>query len=111
MDRSSLLEFIKNKWKIDMAITAPQAGRTFDTSRGNARYYLNQLVDEGILIRIQHEHNVWYLLSIHKRSFQKFESIGVFLSGRGTNRFVPPSQNSVAETCEDFGWSIADEDD
>ncbi len=102
MDRSHLLEFVKNQWKNDMAITAPQAGRNFDTSRGNARYHLNQLVDEGILIRIQHKHNVWYLLSIHKKRFEKFESIGVFLSGRGTNKTVPITQNSIAETFEEF---------
>lgn len=102
MDKTRLLKFIQNEWKNDMAITAPQAGRTFDTSRGNARYYLNQLVDEGILIRMQHEHNVWYLLSIHKRRFEKFERIGVFLTGRGTNRVIPPAQSSSTDLLEDY---------
>lgn len=97
MNKSHLLDFVKTKWKGDMAITAPQAGRNFKTSRGNARYYLNQLVDEGILIRIQHEHNVWYLLSIHKKRFEKFERIGVFLSGKGGNITVPTTQNSCVE--------------
>ena len=102
MDKLSLAKFVASKWSDDVAMTAPQAGRNFGTSRGNARYYLNKLVDEGILIRIQHEHNVWYLLSIHKKRFEKFERIGVFLSGRGTNRTVPITQNSIAETFEEF---------
>lgn len=79
MDKTTMVKFVQNDWTVDMAVTAPQAGQTFDISRGSARYYLNQLVDEGILIRMQHEHNVWYILSMHRKRFEKFASIGVFI--------------------------------
>lgn len=79
MDKLSLVKFIASEWLDDTAMTAPQAGRNFGTSRGNARYYLNRLVDEGILIRIQHEHNVWYILSMHRKRFEKFNRIGVYV--------------------------------
>lgn len=77
MDRATLIHYVKNHWTEDVAMTAPQAGKIFDISRGNARYYLNQLVDEGILIKLQHEYNVWYLLAMHRKSFEKYLSIGV----------------------------------
>ena len=79
MDKLSLAKFVAIEWLDDVAMTAPQAGRNFGTSRGNARYYLNKLVDEGILIRLQHENNVWYILSMHKKRFEKFNRIGVFI--------------------------------
>ena len=80
MDKLSLIKFIASEWLDDIAMTAPQAGRNFGTSRGNARYYLNKLVEEGILIRIQREHNVWYILSMHKKRFEKFNRIGVYVN-------------------------------
>lgn len=79
MDRSTLIKFISS-WHDDVALSAPQVGKIFGISRGNARYYLNQLVDEGILIRIQHEHNVVFVLSMHKESFKRYLSIGVTIN-------------------------------
>lgn len=77
MNIQNLLEFIDKEWNNDLALTAPQVGRIFGTSRGNARNYLGRLVDQGILIRIQHEYNVWYILPIHKDSFMVYKEIGV----------------------------------
>lgn len=88
MDRNRLILFVKNAWHNDMALTAPQAGVIFGVGRGNSRYYLDQLVGEGILIRMQHEHNVWYLLAMHAKSFEQYARIGVTIKCRSSNKIV-----------------------
>jgi len=80
MSGNELIEFVENEWELNyptVVMTSPRCGRAFDMSRGTAKHYLNRYVGAGLLMRVRFEHNVWYMLSLHREAFEQYILIGV----------------------------------
>jgi hypothetical protein len=82
MELEDLVRFINTIWHIEDAWRHPEIAKVFRIDRNTAKYYLMKAVNLGMLIRVVHERNVWYIHSTHLNRFPDYENIGVKIEYR-----------------------------